>query len=144
MTKERSLQPLPCACATLRRAARAVTQLYDAELRPAGLRSTQFTLLQALASTEPKTQGWLGHVLALDSTTLTRALKLLSNQGWVSSEAGEDRRERYWRLTAKGRRQLEQATPHWERAQRRLGKALKRPAWKELLRAADAATRAAL
>ena len=46
-----ALPPLPvldCACASLRRAARAVTQLYEAALQDTGLRATQFTLLQAL------------------------------------------------------------------------------------------------
>src|SRR5213593_637056 len=47
MTPE-SLPALACACASLRRAARAVTQLYDTELQGTGLRATQFTLLQAL------------------------------------------------------------------------------------------------
>ena len=43
------LPSLGCACANLRRAGRAVTQLYDEALRPEGLRTTQFTLLQVLA-----------------------------------------------------------------------------------------------
>ncbi|HZD40950.1 MAG TPA: hypothetical protein VE131_09530 [Terriglobales bacterium] len=42
------LPVLPCACANLRRAARAVTRLYDQELRGTGLNVTQLTLLQAL------------------------------------------------------------------------------------------------
>jgi hypothetical protein len=44
----RSIVPLPCLCANLRRAVRAVTQVYDWPLRPVGLRATQLTLLQAL------------------------------------------------------------------------------------------------
>ena len=38
-----------CACAHLRSAARAVTQVYDAALQPTGLRATQVTLLVAIA-----------------------------------------------------------------------------------------------
>ena len=38
-----------CACANVRKAARAVTQLFDEVLQPTGLRSTQFTLLVAVA-----------------------------------------------------------------------------------------------
>ena len=34
-----------CACANLRKAARAVTQVFDEALAPSGLRITQFTLL---------------------------------------------------------------------------------------------------
>lgn len=40
-----SIPLLPCACANLRRAARAVTRMYNRELRPTGLELTQFTLL---------------------------------------------------------------------------------------------------
>src|SRR5213080_2504071 len=69
---------LPCACANMRRAARAVTQLYDAALRPSGLRITQFTLLRALARAGgPMTQDALGELLAVDSTTLSRTLRQL-------------------------------------------------------------------
>lgn len=74
---------LPCACANLRRAARAVTQLYDQELRGSGLKSTQFTPLEALAEIPGTTQGGLGDLLALDSTTLTRTLRPLIRRGWV-------------------------------------------------------------
>ena len=48
------LPPLVCACASLRRAARAVTQAYDAELRTTGMNPTQFTLLHFLA----RKPGW--------------------------------------------------------------------------------------
>jgi DNA-binding MarR family transcriptional regulator len=68
---------LPCTCTNLRRAARIVSQLYDRELRQAGLRVTQFALLQALVRAKDISQGKLGEVLGLDSTTLTRTLALL-------------------------------------------------------------------
>jgi DNA-binding MarR family transcriptional regulator len=123
---------LPCACANLRRASRAVTQFYDQELRGSGLRVTQFTLLQALKLTGKLTQGHLGELLSLDSTTLTRTLRPLLGRGWVRSLPGEDRRERHFRLTPAGRRQLEHARPSWERAQQRLQKALGATDWQVL------------
>jgi len=68
----------------MRRAARAVTQLYDAALRPSGLRITQFTLLQVLATAgAPVTQGALGDFLAVDSTTLSRTLRPLERAKWI-------------------------------------------------------------
>ena len=81
---------LPCACANLRRAARAVTQLYDEELRGSGLKSTQFTLMQVLSEVAGTTQGGLGDFLALDSTTLTRTLRPLIRRGWVRGKPGRD------------------------------------------------------
>ena len=63
---------LPCGCANLRRAARAVSQVYDEALWPAGLTISQFTLLQVLLRAGEITQSVLGRILVLDSTTLTR------------------------------------------------------------------------
>ena len=123
---------LPCACANLRRAARAVTQLYEEELRGTGLRATQFTLLQALGTTGTITQGGLGELLLLDSTTLTRTLRPLVGRGWVRSVPGLDRRERHFQLTAAGRRELDRARPRWELAQQRLRKVLGDTGWERL------------
>jgi DNA-binding MarR family transcriptional regulator len=126
------LPMLPCACANLRRAARAVTQLYDRELRGAGLGVNQFTLLQALARAGELSQGRLGIGLSIDSTTLTRTLATLRRSGWITVRTGADRRTRLISLTASGRRQLERSTPCWERAQERLRRILGDPRWEEL------------
>ena len=72
--KPDSLPDLPCLCASLRRASRALTQLYDEALRPLRLRGSQFTILQALLLVGEVSQGELGQMLAMDSTTLTRTL----------------------------------------------------------------------
>jgi hypothetical protein len=39
----------PCLCHTLRQAARAVSRLYDDELRAVGLRTTWYTLLRIIS-----------------------------------------------------------------------------------------------
>ena len=114
------LPTLPCACANLRRAARAVTQLYDDALRDTGLRATQFTLLQALSLRGELRQSELGAMLAIDSTTLTRTLAPLRAETWIRARRGEDRRERYWTITPAGERRLAEARPAWEAVQRRL------------------------
>jgi len=132
LKNHRPLPALPCACANLRRAARAASQLYDEELRPAGLRVTQFTLLQALHRAGPIRQGDLGEVLALDSTTLSRTLRPLLRAGWIRGLRGADRRERVYTLAPAGRRELERAMPLWERAQSRLKQSLGGEAWQRL------------
>jgi DNA-binding MarR family transcriptional regulator len=128
-----SLPELPCVCTSLRRATRAVTRLYDRELREVSLRSTQFTLLQALHLVGTITQGDLGSLLSLDSTTLTRSLQPLVDAGWVNSERGEDRRERHLRLTASGERKFQDALPAWRRAQKQLQRTIGRD-WDRLER----------
>lgn len=117
---EAPLLALPCACASLRRAARAVSQMYDEELRATGLRPTQFTLLQVLARKGELKQSEIGKLLAIDVTTLTRTLSLLENEGWIRVRPGDDRRERYWTVTAAGQRRLARAVPAWQAAQTRL------------------------
>jgi DNA-binding MarR family transcriptional regulator len=111
---------LPCMCASLRRASRALTQLYEDALRPTGLRATQFTVLQTLSLAGEVTQGELGQILAMDSTTLTRTLTIMGRHGWIAKRRGEDRREWRMRLSKAGETQLKKALPHWEKAQKQL------------------------
>jgi DNA-binding MarR family transcriptional regulator len=116
---------LPCMCANLRRASRTLTQFYEEALRPTGLRATQFTILQALSLAGEVTQSQLGHILAIDSTTLTRTLAIMDRQGWIAKQRGKDRREWRMRLSKSGETQFKLAMPYWEKAQtkvrRRLG-----------------------
>jgi DNA-binding MarR family transcriptional regulator len=119
---------LPCMCASLRRTSRALSQLYEDALRPVGLRATQFTVLQTLSLAGEVTQGELGQILAMDSTTLTRTLTIMGRHGWIAKRRGEDRREWRMRLSKAGEIELKRAVPHWEKAQtqlqRQLGKEL--------------------
>ena len=126
------LPALPCACASIRRAARAVTQLYDGELRGTGLGVGQFNLLQALSRAGEVSQGRLGERLSIDSTTLTRTLSHLRRQGWIAVRTGSDRRERLISVTSAGSVHLKLCHPHWERAQERLRKILGDRRWEEL------------
>ncbi|HEX5482808.1 MAG TPA: MarR family transcriptional regulator [Terriglobia bacterium] len=121
---EQKLPVLPCACANLRRAARAVTRLYNQELRQDGIEGTQFTILMALNTAGEIPQGKLGEILALDSTTLTRMLRPLAKRGWVKVGAADDRRMRIFSLTAAGREKFRRSQRRWERAQERLRTAL--------------------
>src|SRR5690348_2035002 len=135
---------LPCACANMRRATRAITQLYDAALRPSGLRITQFTLLQVLERTgAPVTQAALGNFLALDSTTLTRTLGPLERAKWIRRVEGDDARERRIVLAPLGLRVLERATPAWKRVQRRLRTDLGQRDWAALQKVLTTARTAA-
>lgn len=124
---------LPCACANLRRAARIVTQRYDQQLQPAGIKTTQFTLLQALTRTGSISQGNLGELLGLDSTTLTRTLALLRRKGWIRTKPGQDRREVRLTLTAEGKRKYLSALHYWQSAQRQLRRVLSEAGWKQMM-----------
>jgi len=138
-----TLPPLPCGCAALRRTARAITQLYDEALRRLDLRVTQFTIMQVLDHVGSIAQGDLGRVLAMDSTTLSRTMKLMEKNGWITSVPGRDRRERQFSLTRKGRAQMERAVPLWESVQARFRKSLGESNWAQLVAVLDQATSAA-
>jgi DNA-binding MarR family transcriptional regulator len=128
-----SLPKLPCMCGNFRRTARALTQLYESALRPLGLHATQFTILQALSLAGEVTQNQLGEILAMDSTTLSRTLRIMSREGWIAERPGNDRRERRLRLAKGGETQLKRALPAWEKVQSRLRRRMGEPTWKNLL-----------
>jgi len=129
------LPELVCACANLRRAARAMTRLYDRALGETGLSAASLTLLQVLARHEgrPMTQQALGEFLVIDTTTLTRTLAPLVQRGWVRSRPGTDRRERLWTILPAGKRQLQSALPRWERVQQRVRSRIGRRHWDTLI-----------
>src|SRR5262249_49019644 len=126
------LPTLVCMCGNVRRSARALTQLYGEALRPLGLRSSQFTILQVLERLGETTQGRLGEVLAMDSTSLTRTLAIMLREGWIAERRGEDRRERWLRLSKSGKAQLDHALPAWEKVQWRVRQLLGEENWKNL------------
>jgi DNA-binding MarR family transcriptional regulator len=106
-----------CACFNIRKAARAVTGLYDAQLRPSGLRATQAILLLAIAAAGTPTISRLAEVMGMDRTTLARDLKPLADQGFVRVTPGGDRRTRQVRITEAGRAKARDITPLWQQAQ---------------------------
>jgi DNA-binding MarR family transcriptional regulator len=136
------LPALPCMCASFRRSSRALTQHYDEALRPLGLRATQFTVLQALSLVGEVSQGKLGRILAMDSTTLTRTLEIMGRHGWISKRHGKDRREQWLRLAKVGEVQLNRALPYWQKVQARLRHQLGDQRWDNLLNLTNEVTSA--
>ena len=113
-----------CACFNVRKAARAITKLYEEVLRPSGLRATQFSLLMTTRVMGPVTVVKLAQVTVMDRTTLTRNLQILEKRGLITIKPGEDRREREVSLTAAGLEVLTETVPLWEEAQNRVKKGL--------------------
>jgi DNA-binding MarR family transcriptional regulator len=120
-------------CANFRRTARALTQMYEESLRPLGLRATQLTILQVLSRAGEVSQGQLGEMLAMDSTSLTRTLAIMAQKGWIAEHPGKDRRERRIRLSAAGDAKLKRAMPVWEKVQSRLREKMGKQKWGSLL-----------
>jgi DNA-binding MarR family transcriptional regulator len=112
--------PTACTCGRLRRAARAITQLYDDVMAPSGLRVTQFSLLRTLARSGTARMSDLAAMLLLDRTALSRTLEPLATRGFVAIAAGRDGRTREVTLTRAGAGALRAAEPDWRRAQARV------------------------
>ena len=113
-----------CVCFNIRKAARAISQLYDDVLRPSGLRVTQFSILAVTRRLGPVTVTHLAEETVTDRTTLTRNLKILAQQKLIRIASGHDRREREVTLTDRGRAALAQAYPFWKGVQAQVAKGL--------------------
>jgi len=120
-----STKALGCTCMRLRKASRRVTQIYDHALEAAGLTVTQYGVLGLLLRSAGIGIGALAERLVMDPTTLTRSLRPLQRQGFVTTRPDRrDRRSKCLHLTAKGRAAFHNAVPAWKRAQRRLEEAI--------------------
>ncbi len=106
-----------CMGMRVRRAARVVGNYYDVHLKSAGLKGTQFTLLNAILLNPSITITQLADLLLLNRTTLNRNLKPLERQGLVRTGPGKDQRTRVLKLTQEGRSILQRALPLWLEAQ---------------------------
>ncbi len=126
--------PGDCVSYRLRRAARVAAKAYDAALKPAGIRNTQFTALAALASEGPMSIGDLAALLATDATTLTRNLDVLVRRGFIENIAGEDGRVREVHLSEAGSAKFDQALPRWRQAQKQVLASLGQLAWTDVER----------
>jgi DNA-binding MarR family transcriptional regulator len=118
-----------CASFNFRRAARAVTSLYDRAFEPFGIRSTQFSILVGIAKTQPTSISALSDLLVIDRTTLTRSLRLLKRQGFLSISDRSTKRQRFLSLTSRGERTLAASLPAWRKAQDRFVQSLGADYW---------------
>jgi len=91
--------------------------MYDEKLRAHGLRSTQFSILAALALKGKTPLGQLAELLGLEHTTLTRSAARLERDGWITTSSTTDARKRPLELTPAGRGKVEDAFPAWKEVQ---------------------------
>lgn len=124
-----------CLSLLVRRASRAVAQLYDEALNPARLTNGQFTMLAQIVLRQPVTVAALAQALDMDRTTLTRNLRHLSERGAISETVPPgDRRKRMLDLTSEGEALLVDALPRWTAAQTHMELRLGHSDWTAALR----------
>lgn len=125
--------PDACVLRHVSRVSRAVIAAYDPALAPFGLTGHQFNLMMTLGNMGPMTVGALANTLGMDASGIPRAIRPLTDEGMISVERGEDRRQRLLSLTALGRRRLDQATPAWSRVQVELVDTIGANRWQALM-----------
>ncbi len=114
-----------CVVTRWRMTNRVLATVYDEQLRPFGLKSSQLSLLVAVTKAGPVRRIELGKLLSLDPSTLTRNLAVMLKHGWIEEvpDAG-DQRGAPLATTTTGRKLLEKIGPAWRRAQARAKKML--------------------
>ena len=120
-------QTVPCAGLHVRKAGRQLSQMYDQYLRPAGIRSTQYSMLRCVAELHEPFISDIGRVLGMDQTTATRNIEKLEMAGLVETrQHPDDPRKKIVELSVVGKAKLEECHPLWEEAQKfiltRMGK----------------------
>ncbi|MFC0577202.1 MarR family winged helix-turn-helix transcriptional regulator [Paraburkholderia solisilvae] len=105
-------------CFAIRQAARYVSQLYDRHLGKAGLKITQYSIMNRIRRKPGITMKELADGMVMERTTLVRAIQPLQRDGLVRGDVSEmDHRALKMHLTPAGLARLETASDHWYAAQ---------------------------
>ena len=102
-----------CLAFHLKKASRAITQIYDQALTPCGLRSTQFNILVTFFTLKSPTLTMMAQSLVMDRTTLTRNLKPIEKSGFIEPIQARDKRSKAYSLTELGKATLQKSFPIW-------------------------------
>src|SRR6202012_2923356 len=114
-----------CLIARARLISRVMTNIFDEELRPLGLVSSQHTLLGSIMRMGMATRAEIGRANHIDRSTLTRNLKVMMDAGWIEEGADQARgRQRPLLLSKAGEDLLFASIPAWRTGQRRAAKVL--------------------
>lgn len=115
----------PCICISTRKAANALTNLYDEALEKSGIKVTQYSLLKVIDRSSEITINELSKQTKLNRTTLTRNLAVLESDELIELISDpEDLRKSIVRLTKSGEKTLKKAQTYWEEVQKKAKKVL--------------------
>lgn len=95
---------------------RVVSGIYDAALRPHGVRVSQVNILVAIAYSGPVRGVDLCHTMMMDQSTMSRDLERLIARKWINTTPGVGRAN-LLEITDLGRALIEKIGPDWEKAQ---------------------------
>ena len=109
--------PRPCVCTSIRKAARVLARTYDGALAPSGINVTQLAVMWAVLRHPHEPLARVAEDLAMDRTSLYRAIEALTKRRWVALSDGTDSRSRSAVITRSGALALRRADPAWSSTQ---------------------------
>jgi DNA-binding MarR family transcriptional regulator len=107
-----------CLAVRVRILNRVITAIYDDLLRPVGLTVNQLNMLAAISKTQKPTAKSVARILKMETSTVSRNLERMRNQGWITIRR-QDGRKQELGITKVGSRRMENALPAWRKAQAR-------------------------
>lgn len=110
----------PCLAYASRRTSRAVSNFFNAQMKPLDLNVAQFGLLAAVARLPGRSLSAIGESMLLDESTLARNLAVLEKRGLIDSEGGRGRGGKQVGLSADGKALFAEAARIWKRTNIRL------------------------
>src|SRR5216684_9118291 len=113
-----------CLGGCVRKLNRMVTAIYDGALADAGLKTSQFSVLVAVANRGQARPAELTELLQMDESTLSRNVERMCARGWLRLERNEDRRSHLIEVTDKGQGLIRKCLPAWEQAQKEVSQRL--------------------
>jgi DNA-binding MarR family transcriptional regulator len=125
-----------CFAMRVRMLDRAITNLYDAALRPLDLKVTQLDILLMVGKLGVARPSQVCEILRMDASTLSRNAERMVARGWLEVVPSADARVQPLRLTRRGHKIIERAFPGWQQAQAQVREMLGRAGALSLLKAA--------
>jgi DNA-binding MarR family transcriptional regulator len=113
-----------CVGGCVRKLNRMVSAIYDGALASSGVKTSQFSVLIAVANRGQARPADLIEVLQLDESTLSRNVERMCARGWLRLEQNEDRRSHVIEVTDKGEALIRKCLPAWRQAQAEVSKRL--------------------
>jgi DNA-binding MarR family transcriptional regulator len=101
-----------------------VSAIFDEALASAGLKTSQLSVLVAVANREKARPAELTKLLQMDESTISRNVERMCAKGWLRLERDEDRRSHLIEVTDKGQALIRKCLPAWQRAQKEVSQRL--------------------
>lgn len=108
-----------CVGSRSRIISRAITRIFDDELRDVGVTVTQLIMLGFVAVYGEVRPSDLAEPLSMDLSTISRTTGRMVDQGWLAKVPAEDERGYNLVITPRGRELVLKGLPAWRRAQER-------------------------